>query len=71
MLIIREAVSVAAMAAVLFLLSPAVQIRLKQWMWQLGKIRRRRADHEEAMVAVLRRELSRDLPLVERGEVEP
>lgn len=71
MLIIREAVSVAAMALVLILLSPAVQIWVKQKLWQVRKLRSRDADHADAMVALLRRELSRDLPLVERGEVQP
>lgn len=70
MLLIREAVSVLVMAAVVFALSPSVQIWVKQKLWQARKIRDRRQDHEDAMVAVLRRELSRDLPLVERGEVD-
>lgn len=68
MLLIREAVSIAVMGVLLVLLSPQVQIWIKA---QGARLRRRAAraqEHEDAMVAQLRRELSRDLPVVERGE---
>jgi predicted metallopeptidase len=71
MLIIREALSFVAMGLVLVLLSPGLRMWVQQKVWQVRKIRARGQDHEDAMVALLRRELSRDLPLVERGEVAP
>ena len=71
LVLVREGVSLAVMCAVLLLMSPKVQIWVRQKLWRVRKLRDRRHDHEEAMVALLRRELSRDLPLVERGMVDP
>ena len=70
-MLIREAVSIGAMVVVLLLMSP------KAHMWmrtQLGRLRRQataRKVYEAKMLALLQFELSRDLPLVEHGLVDP
>ena len=69
MLLIREAASLAVMCVVLLLMRPRTQMWVAE---QKHRFRRRRAQeiHEAKMVAEFQRELSRDLPLVERGQVE-
>lgn len=71
MLLIREAVSIAVMGVLLIALSPQVQLWIRHQWWRVASLRRAAAGREEAAVAQLRRELSRDLPQVERGEVTP
>lgn len=68
MLLIHEAVSIAVMGVLLVMLSPRVQIWLKAQAHRFRTARTRAQEREEAMVAQLRRELSHDLPVVERGE---
>lgn len=71
MLLIREAVSLVALAALMVLLSPGVQQWCKHQAWRLRRWHRQDNERVEAALAGLRRELSRDLPLVERGLVDP
>jgi hypothetical protein len=63
MMIIREALSIAALGLVLLMLSPAVQIWARHKLWQARSIRRRRQDREDALIA----ELRRDISLIEHG----
>jgi hypothetical protein len=59
MVLIREAVSLIVVAGVLLLCSPAVKIWCRQQAWRFRQYRGRAAESEEAMVAELRRDLSR------------
>jgi hypothetical protein len=71
MLLIREGMSALVMLAVLVFMSPKVQIWLRA---QAGRFTARQSAfraHEAAMLALLRQELSRDLPAVEHGLVDP
>ena len=65
MMIAREAVSLAALALLLVLLHPQVNIWVRQQAWRLRKLAGRRAAAEEKAVAELRRDISR----FEHGEV--
>lgn len=66
MMLLREAVSVAAIALVLVVCSPGVRIWVKQQLWRVRRHQTRAAQAEEAMIAELRRDLSR----IEHGQVE-
>lgn len=70
-MLIREAVSLGAMAVILLLMSPKVQIWVKAQARRLRSRQTAREVAESKALAGLRRELSRDLPLVERGLVDP
>lgn len=67
MMIMREAVSLAALAVLLLMLHPQVNIWVRQQVWRLRKMAGRQADAEEKAVAELRRDISR----FEHGEVSP
>ena len=70
-ILIREGVSLAVMCAVLLLMSPKVQIWVGEQKQRLHRRRDAQRIREDKAVAELRRELSRDLPAVERGLVDP
>lgn len=70
-MLIREAVSLGAMAVILLLMSPKVQIWVRAQARRLRARQTAREVHEAKALAGLRRELSRDLPLVEHGLVDP
>ncbi len=61
--LIREAVSLAAIAVMLVMLSPGVHAWLQHQAWRVRQWRRRDVTRVEAMVA----ELRRDLSLIEHG----
>ena len=65
MMLAREAVSLAALAVLLVLLNPRVNIWVRQQVWRLRKMAGRQAEAEEKAVAELRRDISR----FEHGEV--
>jgi hypothetical protein len=70
-LLIREGVSLLVMCAVLLAMSP----RTRQWIGeQRQRLQRRQAEakvREARALAEFSRELSRDLPAVEHGLVDP
>jgi hypothetical protein len=70
-LLIREGVSLLVMCVVLLAMSP----RTRQWLGeQRQRLRKRQAEakvREARALAEFARELSRDLPAVERGLVDP
>jgi len=70
-LLIREGVSLLVMCVVLLAMSP----RTRQWLGeQRQRLQRRQAEakvREARALAEFSRELSRDLPAVERGLVDP
>ena len=70
-ILVREGVSLAVMCAVLLLMSPRVQIWVGEQKQRLQGRRDARRVAADKAVAELRRELSRDLPAVERGLVDP
>lgn len=70
-MLIREAVSIGALAVLMIALSPGVQRWLGHQWWRVRRWRQADAERAEAAVAGLRAELSRDLPLVEHGLVDP
>lgn len=71
MLLIREAVSLGVMCIVLALMHPKVQLWAAQQKQRLRRRQTARSVYEAKALAELRRELSRDLPLVEHGLVDP
>lgn len=70
-MLIREAVSLAAMAVVLVLLSPGVQRWVKHQVRRARRWQVRDDARTDRLIADLRAELSRDLPAVEHGLVDP
>jgi hypothetical protein len=70
-LLIREGVSLLVMCAVLLLMSPQTRMWIGRQRQRLQKRRTAARVYEAKMVAQLQRELSRDLPAVERGLVDP
>ena len=59
MMLMREALSVAALAVVMLLLHPRVNMWVPQQVWRLRKLAGRREAAEEQAVAELRRDISR------------
>lgn len=71
LVLVREGVSLAVMCAVLLLMSPKVQIWVDTQRQRFTRRRDAARIREDKAVAELHRELSRDLPAVERGLVDP
>ena len=65
-MMLRETISLVAMAAVLIMLSPGVQNWARHQVWRMRQWQRRASDREESMVAELRRDISQ----IEHGQVE-
>lgn len=70
-ILVREGVSMLVMCAVLLLMSPKVQIWVGEQKQRFTGKRDAARIRADKAVAELRRELSRDLPAVERGLVDP